>query len=457
MTLDLPNAFASKYQALLGTESPAFLASFQHAVQKGFRLNPEKRTRVLPLVDTKAPIDYLNDGYYGSVAGQSIAHISGGVYSQEPSAMYVGAVVAPEPGEAVLDLCAAPGGKSTHIGGQMQGTGLLIANEINYKRAKVLSENVERMGLSNTVVTNERPDALAAVWPEAFDRILVDAPCSGEGMFRKDPAAMNYWTPDYPAECAHRQKKILTSALAMLKPGGTLVYSTCTFAPEEDEQNCAWLLETFPEMVMLPIQKFPGMDSGRPEWANDAPVLKNAVRLWPHHIQGEGHFIAKFQKKGASSSAAPRKKRRPAKTAGLTKTQQALVNEFSQNTFAKPVLMANRLEVHGAFLHQVPAQTLPLAGLTVLRNGLHVGVFKKQRFEPDHALATALNPVDFRVQTDLNEADFRAYRHGEVLSLAQPLQAGKAFGLLTYQGLGFGMGNFVQKQIKNFYPKGLRV
>lgn len=462
--MSLPSDFIKKYQNLLGaTESQRFFQSFEQPVIKGFRINPTKADLVRPLVPTEAPIAYVNDGYFGTVDGNSIAHTSGGVYSQEPSAMYVGAVVAAQPGEVILDLCAAPGGKSTHIGSQMQGQGLLVANEINAKRAKVLAENVERFGLKQTVVTNETPDHLATVWPQTFDKILVDAPCSGEGMFRKDPEAMTYWQADYPASCAARQKTILQAALKMLKPGGQLIYSTCTFSPEEDEQVIAWVLAQYPEFELAPIQKYPGMADGQPKWADGNPELTKAVRLWPHLLQGEGHFIARLQstatpmaatKPVQKKAAHSKNKRGPQR---LSKAQQALVQQTLAATLTRPVIDMTHLWLQGDHLHALPAVEIDLSQVKLLRNGLNIGTFKKQRFELDHDLALSLSPADFKVRYEVSAEAYQRYRHGEVLTLPKPYAPQKNFGLLTHQGLGFAIGNFVGTQIKNFYPKGLRI
>lgn len=250
-------------------------------------------------LDLSDPVPYSQWGYYGKVAGHSLDHQSGAVYSQEPSAMFVGEVAAPKPGQRVLDLCASPGGKSTHLGSFLQGSGLLVSNEIMGKRAKVLAENTERFGLTNTLVLNEDPTSIAKTFPVYFDQVLVDAPCSGEGMFRKDPDAMSYWTPDYPIACANRQREILSEAVKVLKPGGELIYSTCTFAPEEDEQMIAWLLATYPAFEIVPIAKTAGIIDGKPEWADGNPELAGTARLFPHLMRGEGHFVAKLRLKTA--------------------------------------------------------------------------------------------------------------------------------------------------------------
>lgn len=373
--------------------------------------------------------------------------------------MYVGEVVAPQPGERVLDLCAAPGGKTTHLVAKMKDQGLLVANEIFRKRALVLAENLERWGTAQTVVTNESPADLEKQFPQFFDRILVDAPCSGEGMFRKEPAGMEYWTPDYPAECANRQRKILASALKMLKPGGTLVYSTCTFAPEEDEQNAAWLLATYPGLTMVPIKKYPGMDDGRPEWADGNPDLAKAVRLFPHHIAGEGHFIAKFQLAATGSGSVisgqakkKKKHRKGHQQDGVTKEQRQLFSDFCQ--WFMPDYQPHQLLTYGDQLYDMPAEISSVEGLTALRPGLHLGTFKKRRFEPALALALAIDPAVTTRRIDLSTEQWRSYVHGDVLS--GPAELSNGWYLLTCQGFNVGFGKLVNGTVKNFYPKGLR-
>ena len=457
--MKLPDAFIKKYQRLLDDEAPAFLASFDQPVTGGFRVNPAKAAPTATLDRATGKVEYVPTGYRGPVDGKSLDHVAGAIYSQEPSAMYVGEVVAPQPGERVLDLCAAPGGKTTHLVAKMKDQGLLVANEIFRKRALVLAENLERWGTAQTVVTNESPADLEKQFPQFFDRILVDAPCSGEGMFRKEPAGMEYWTPDYPAECANRQRKILASALKMLKPGGILVYSTCTFAPEEDEQNVAWLLSTYPGLTMVPIKKYPRMDDGRPEWADGNPDLVKAVRLFPHHIAGEGHFIAKFQLAAAGSAPAvggqTKKKKKHHKGRqqdGVTKEQRQLFSDFCQ--WFMPDYQPHQLLTYGDQLYDLPAEMSSVEGLTALRPGLHLGTLKKRRFEPALALALAIDPAATTRRIELSTEQWRSYVHGDVLS--GPAELSNGWYLLTCQGFNVGFGKLVNGTVKNFYPKGLR-
>lgn len=456
--MQLPSAFKTKYQQLLGEEAPAFLAALDQQSLSGFRINPlkgELPEETLKRAEGKVP--YVPTGYYGQVNGKSLDHVTGWVYSQEPSAMYVGEVVDPQPGERVLDLCAAPGGKSTHLISLMKDQGLLVANEIFRKRALVLAENLERWGTRHTVVTNESPEKLEKQFPRFFDRILIDAPCSGEGMFRKEPAGITYWNSDYPAECANRQRKIIASAVKMLKPGGILVYSTCTFAPEEDEQNVSWLLKNYPEMEMQEIKAYPGMDRGRPEWADDNPELKKAIRLFPHHIKGEGHFIAKFRYGNSvvekTSPKKSRKKRKGRVTSyALNKEQQELFTNFRSSVI--PNYRPNQLILFGEQLYDLPVGINQIDELNILRPGLHLGTFKKHRFEPSLALALSLTADEAQRTIEISAEQWRQYVHGDTITIDQQLASGWYLLVCNHHSCGFG--KLVQKTVKNFYPKGLR-
>ena len=238
--MQFPEGFVKKYEAILGDEARAFLASFDDEAVSAFRINPLKESQV----SFSDAIPNTPWGYYGKVSGKSPEHVTGLVYSQEPAAQMVAQVAQPKPGMKVLDLAAAPGGKSTQLAAYLAGEGLLVSNEISSKRAKILVENMERFGASNVVVTNESADRLAKVFKGYFDLIVLDAPCSGEGMFRKQPDAMDYWSVEYPNQCADLQREILEDAVTMLTDGGRLVYSTCTWAPEENEEIVKWLLDS---------------------------------------------------------------------------------------------------------------------------------------------------------------------------------------------------------------------
>lgn len=273
--MNLPQDFIEKYSELLGPEAQAFFESFDQPAVSGFRTNPLKETQM----EFADAIPDMPWSYYGKVSGKSPEHVTGLVYSQEPAAQIVGQVAAPAKGMKVLDLAAAPGGKSTHLLSYLDDAGLLVSNEISTKRSKILAENIERFGARNVIVTNESADRLAKIFPSYFDMIVLDAPCSGEGMFRKDPDAIQYWSADYPAQCAALQREILESAIEMLAPQGQLIYSTCTWSPEENEEIIAWLVEEF-HLELVDIPKINGMVEGigYPETA----------RMYPHHFKGEG-------------------------------------------------------------------------------------------------------------------------------------------------------------------------
>ncbi|MRN06404.1 RNA methyltransferase [Lactobacillus sp. 0.1XD8-4] len=457
--MQLPNEFVTKYKKLMGAEADEFLSALAQPSYGGFRENPLKNgqpTATIARATGKVP--YVPTGYYGQINGKSLDHVTGWVYSQEPSAMFVGEVVAPQAGERVLDLCAAPGGKTTHLVAKMANKGLLVANEIFPKRAKILAENLERWGAKNAVVTSESPADLEKQFPHYFDRILVDAPCSGEGMFRKEPAGIEYWSTDYPRECANRQQKILDSAMKMLKSGGTLVYSTCTFAPEEDEQNIAWLLKNYPTLKLVPIEKSMGMDDGRPEWADGNADLVNAVRLFPHHIKGEGHFIAKLVN-GSPQDLTIKKRKKKNKRKKLSvvrpdKDQLGLFEKFKALVF--PDYQSQQLILFGDQLYDLPSEmdTDYLDGLNVLRPGLHLGTFKKNRFEPALAWALASLPSGSQRVIEISKEQWQQYVHGDVIGINNVVPNG--WYLLVCEHHTCGFGKVVDKTVKNFYPKGLR-
>lgn len=462
--MSLPVEFIEKYQNLLGEEeSSKFFAAIDGASKKGFRLNPLKNNYQKVHYSLDEPIEFTKDGYYGEVSGRDSEWTAGYVYSQDPSAMYPAVSLDVKPGEKVLDLCAAPGGKSTALASMLGDKGLLVANEISKSRAKDLRENLERWGATNVVVTNESPDRLAKKLPEFFDKILVDAPCSGEGMFRKDPDAMQYWSPEYVLTCQARQKEILIEAMKMLKPGGEIVYSTCTYSPEEDEEIVAWLVENY-NLKIEPIKLYSGMSVGRPEWIKSKlPELKDTIRLWFQDGVGEGQFVAHLknidQPQEAPLKVKKRKKKHQKKStiARLTKDEIAVVLKVLEN-FVLPDSLENwqKLVLQSNGHVFVPAiDSEMLTELHVLNNGVELGLLKKKRFEPSHQLAEVLGQ---KQQTQLinldNKDDYERYLHGETIKVESKL---RGFVLVAYENHIFSFGKIGNDQIlKNFYPKGLR-
>ncbi len=383
--------------------------------------------------------------------GSSWLHAAGGLYMQEASAMAVVQALEPQPGERVLDLCAAPGGKGTHIAQLMQGSGLLVTNEIVNTRAQILAENLERLGFPG-VVMNEDPARLAAAWPAFFDRVLVDAPCGGEGMFRKDPDTAREWTEDTPATCARRQTDIMKSAARLLKSGGVMVYSTCTFAPEENEMVIATFLKAHPNFELLEVS---GFEPGHPEWANGNPILSRTARLWPHKLRGEGHFIAKLRKMHGEEFEVALEEDKAnvgGKPFGRKHTLGKAWQEFSRvlSTPDNVNHMVFRNEV------QIPGFDTPtFDGLKVVRAGLPVAQIQKDRLEPAHALSHWFTRGFAGVPAlDLEPNDPRmaAFLHGELLEA----EGDSGWVLVRCAGLGLGWGKRVGGRIKNHYPKHLR-
>lgn len=429
-----PTGFEEKYQRLLGKEAASFFSTFDQEPISAFRTNPLKEGRVT----FSNPIPGTKWGYYGKVSGKSPEHVTGLIYSQEPASQMVAQVAHPHEGMRVLDLAAAPGGKSTHLLSYLNNTGLLVSNEINNKRSKILVENIERFGARNVLVTNESAERLAKVFSSFFDLIVLDAPCSGEGMFRKQPDAMDYWSLDYPAQCATLQREILEDAVKMLANGGELVYSTCTWAPEENEEIVAWLLDEFP-LELVDIPKLNGMTPGI-----DYP---ETARMYPHHFKGEGQFVAKFRFVGEHKLP----KLKPARS-NLTADQRSLWQIFQKEHLK--VELKGDLQTFGDQLYLLPLGLPDLSKVKIARNGLHLGTFKKKRFEPSFALGLALQPSEVRNKLELSQQDFEVYVGGETLQIKESLPNG--WYQLIIHGNGLGFAKLANQTLKNYLPKGLR-
>ena len=432
--MHFPKGFKEKYHNLLGEEAPSFFLTFDEEPVSAFRVNPlkeQQKTFSNPIPDT-------NWGYYGKISGKSIEHVTGLVYSQEPAAQMVAQAAAPQQNMKVLDLAAAPGGKSTHLLSYLNNTGVLVSNEINSKRSKVLVENIERFGARNVLVTNESAERLAKVFSSFFDLIVLDAPCSGEGMFRKQPDAMDYWSLDYPAQCAALQREILEDAVKMLANGGELVYSTCTWAPEENEEIIHWLLDSY-DFELIPIEHINGMVPGID--------LPETARMYPHHFKGEGQFVAKFRFVGEHKLP----KLKPAQS-NLTADQRSLWQIFQKEHLK--VELKGDLQTFGDQLYLLPLGLPDLSKIKIARNGLHLGTFKKKRFEPSFALGLALQPSEVKNKLELSQQDFEVYVGGETLQIKESLPNG--WYQLIIHGNGLGFAKLANQTLKNYFPKGLR-
>ena len=427
----LPEAFLIRMQSQLGEEYPEFLKSLERPRAVAMRFNPLKGERpAMPFVGENVP--WEPEGFYydpDSRPGLHVYHEAGVYYLQEASAMAPVALLEPQPGEKVCDLCAAPGGKTTQIAGRMGGEGFLLCNEINPKRAKILSRNIERMGVANALVTNEHPVNLAKRFPGFFDRVLVDAPCSGEGMFRKEEAAVTDWSQETVEMCARRQAEILHSAAQMVRPGGRLVYSTCTFAPEEDEGAVAEFLESHPEFQPEEIAA---------PWF--VPGENGSHRMWPHKLLGEGHFAAVLRKNGGEEEDIPEGK------------GEKLPKEWV--SFAKElgiILPPGKAVAFGQNLFWAPEEMPDLQKLKVMRPGLELGTVKKDRFEPAHALALWLKDCKNVEVFGGESEEMKAYIHGDVVASEK-----KGWCLVKADEYSIGWAKGDGRVLKNHYPKGLR-
>ena len=429
MNMMLPDAFIIRMRQQLGTELSAFLCALNEPPVRGIRMNPLKKAGKTERYTAYEHIPWADKAYYlpeSSDAGSSVMHTAGAFYIQEPAAMLPAAILNALPGEKILDLCAAPGGKSTQIGCAMGGEGLLVCNDPVPRRAQVLSGNLERMGVPNTVVICATPDQIADRWPEAFDAVLVDAPCSGEGMFRRDPETREEWTTEKAAGCAERQREILSAAARLVRPGGRLVYSTCTYNPAENEDNARWFSDHFTEFHVMPFS-LPGID------ASDGMYT-----CYPHRLKGEGQFAAAFRKDGNQKAEIPEDHSLQKPDITETRLFNAAFPEFPKAT--------HKLGKTMVYCEQLP----DLRGIRTFRAGLHLGEARGKTAIPDHAAALWFAMPQTRA-IDLNSENVVKYISGETV----PGET-EGWTLLRYQGLILGWGKGSGGTIKNHYPKGLR-
>lgn len=467
--LRLPKEFADRMKSMLKEEWEAFEYSYLNDSYRALRINRlkkgvirEKHSEILKRagIDNAERVEWADDGYYyGNTAypGKHPYHEAGLYYIQEPSAMSAASLLKPSAGDLVLDLCGAPGGKSTQLAAYMEQEGLLISNEIHPVRCKILSQNIERMGIANAIVTNEDSGTLAKHFPEFFDKILIDAPCSGEGMFRKNPQAIEEWSLDNVRMCAERQAEILDDGAAMLKKGGLMVYSTCTFSKEENEEAIEAFIKRHKDFT-----------------------VEKQIRLFPHKHKGEGHFAALLKKTSCSGNipkaenciencealnymnlkaTANNKDAKNKKTTDRKpdKKQLSTLKEFISKTLSSDMeeyILSGNLILFGEQLYMLPKASPKLSGLKVLRAGLHIGEFKKDRFEPAHALALFLGKEDVKNSEDISLSDNRSekYLRGETIET----DISKGWCLVCIDGYSTGWGKAAGGQLKNHYPKGLR-
>lgn len=449
--MNLPNEFCERMKMLIGDEYDDFIRSYETNINQGIRINTVKcknKEKVLSDIGVLGNVQWCENGYYADkskISGNHPYHAAGVFYFQEPSAMTAAEGMPLCDNPHILDLCAAPGGKTTHIAARMNNKGVLISNEIITKRAKILSENVERMGLINTIVTNESPARLAEKFPVYFDGIIVDAPCSGEGMFRKEPQAVEEWSVEHTLSCAVRQKNILDDAYKMLKPGGYIMYSTCTFSFDENEAVVQYMVEKY-NMEICEIPSLSMLSDG----IGDFPNIEKSRRIFPHKNMGEGHFAVLLKKIENDGAVKIEKKKKTLKTNSVLSDAVKLYRDFEKKTLNTE--LCGEFVLFGDTLYLMP-EKIDMEKLKIIRCGLQLGTLKKNRFEPSHALSHALEKECFKnfVSFDVNSDEIRKYMHGDIITADV-----NGWCAVCADEYVIGWGKASGGQIKNHYPKGLR-
>lgn len=454
----LPEKFEQRMKELLKDEYESFVKGYDAEHAAGLRVNTMKLTaaafeKMAPLSVRKIP--WISNGFYYNAAENKPAkhpyYYAGLYYIQEPSAMTPAAVMPVKPGDRVLDLCAAPGGKSTELAAKLNGTGVLVANDISSTRAKALLKNLEVFGTKNALVMSENPAKLSQHFQGYFDCVLVDAPCSGEGMFRKDPAIMKNWE-QYGVLYYQKiqREEVLPYAVKMLRPGGYLVYSTCTFSPEEDEDTVGFLLKEYPELKILdsPLQ-YEGFAPGQPKWADAPSEASKAIRIWPHRMEGEGHFVALFQKSEAAEASD-----------FVSYTYKSVQLSPETKEFLAHIRWEfdfSRITAINDTLYYLPQDIPDISGLRMLRSGLLLGEMKKNRFEPSQAFACTLKADEYDNCYNLpaDDEDVIRYLKCETITAKRPVKDG--FVLILVDGFPLGWGKAQNGTIKNKFLPGWRM
>ncbi len=458
--MKLPEKFVDDMKLLLGSEFNDYIDSYDEPRWYGLRINEQKISveeflTISPFELT--PIPWINNGFYydgeREKPGKHPYYFAGLYYLQEPSAMTPANRLPIEDDDIVLDLCAAPGGKTTELGAKLNNTGLLISNDISNSRAKILLKNLELFGYQNICVLSEDPSKMVPLFRNYFDKILVDAPCSGEGMFRKDTKMIKSWEEEGPKFYCEIQKELILQATDMLKPGGKILYSTCTFNRDENEGTVTYLLEERPEMHLIDIDGYEGFCKGY-------DTQGKSIRMWPHHLQGEGHFLALFEKDfdcdSSTETFKSSRKSRVDKLKQIKKVPDEL-KEFLESinrTFQSTDFYILGEKIY--YLENMPE----LSNMRVLRNGLLIGDLKKNRFEPSQALAMNLKKEEFNFSIDFSSDDIRVlkYLKGETLDLEDKVQnKDKGFALVCVDGYPLGFGKVSNQSLKNKYSVGWRI
>lgn len=457
--MNLPILFEEKMRKLLGDEFDNYIKCYDEKRLYGLRVNTKKISveefqKICPFEIW--PIPWIENGfYYDGDKVQPAKHpyyFAGLYYLQEPSAMTPANRLPVSPGDKVLDVCAAPGGKATELGAKLGGEGVLVANDISNSRAKGLLKNLEVFGIGNVLVISEEPGKLEDYFPEYFDKILIDAPCSGEGMFRKDKKMLKAWEEHGPEFFSKLQRSIVTQAARMLKPGGMMLYSTCTFDPRENEGTIAYLKQEFPEFTICEMTPYEGFSEGFPQVVEPQDEeMRKTVRIWPHKMHGEGHYVA-LLKKGEPAEAATGK----ISGKGSRKVPEELLSFFKDISWE---MDWGRLEIYSEKVYYMPEDVPKVTGLRFLRTGLYLGDLKKNRFEPSQSLAMCLKAEEYKHTVNLPVEDERVvkYLKGETIEvedLVSPTE--KGWQLVLVNGYPLGWGKLAAGTLKNKYLPGWR-
>lgn len=465
-TEELPEQFLESMKKMLGTEYQDYLNSMKEDTRTAFRVNtnkiaPEQFMDICPF--QTEPVPWNEKGFYYNadedMPSKHPYYYAGLYYIQEPSAMIPASLLPVEEGDRVLDLCAAPGGKATELAAKLHGTGLLVANDISVSRAMALAKNLQIAGTRNAVVTAETPQNLAAVMPGFFQKVLIDAPCSGEGMFRRDPGMVKSWLAHGPEYYAGIQTEILESAYELLAPGGDMVYSTCTFSPLEDEGMIQSFLKKHPDMTICEVPRYPGYSEGRPDWVPDGdPALKKCVRIFPHRAEGEGHFAVLLHKQGKAGRAYAESEMWDKNGTVLRSNKQKQKTQEGIEKFFQMLLPEAGIEFKTLSRKKdtYVAETLAagqMKGLRIVSGGLIIGNDKNGRFEPSPQLALALRGEDYLQRIDLPAEDERVIRYlkGETVVVDKPYKGYVLFCVDGYP-LGWCKGNGSGTMKNKYYP-----
>lgn len=461
--MNLPEDYQVKMQQMLGDEYSQYLDSFNDSYGQTLRVNQlkEEPADFIRRFLLSGQVSWCDTGFYYEGEQKLSAHpyyYAGVYYLQEPSAMAPAAFLPVEPGDRVLDLCAAPGGKSTALAAKLQGEGFLLSNDISASRCKPLLKNMEMAGITNAVITCETPEKLVGRFPEYFDKVLVDAPCSGEGMFRREPSMVKSWSLEEVERYAGLQREILSSAAQMVKPGGCLLYSTCTFAKEEDEQTVEYFLENHKEFSLQELPLYDGIEEGRPEWTiSGREDVRNCRRFLPYKVRGEGHFAALFRKNPLSEDVDNAKDVSDGEQGQRVREQSVTKGKIPEamENFMKNIRQWKNWRERIFFIKEraflLPEHCPEFKGLRVVRSGLYLGECLKKRFEPAQALALALRSEDYENIISFPAEDIRVekYLRGETIDIDNLEQNGWTLFCVDDFPLGWGKCN--RGRVKNKY------